>query len=146
MEVRLAESDAEITACYPVMRELRPHIAEEAFVPRVRSQMQSGYRLAYAQADAGPVGVAGFRTNESLSWGRFLYVDDLVVLPAVRSQGVGAALLSWLQGYAARTGCGELHLDSGMQRVDAHRFYDRQGMERIGLHFRSRVAQPGADA
>ena len=85
MSVHIATTDTEIAACYPVMRELRPHIAEEQFLFRVRSQEKTGYRLAYIQEPTGVVAVAGFRVGENLAWGRFLYVDDLVTLPAQRS-------------------------------------------------------------
>jgi GNAT superfamily N-acetyltransferase len=141
MEIHIAQSDAEIAACYPIMRELRPHITDESFVSRVRTLEKSGYRLAYCQGPEGPVAVAGFRLGESLSWGRFLYVDDLVTLQNKRSRGFGAALLSWLTELAAREGCSQLHLDSGIQRKDAHRFYEREGMQLTGYHFAKHLEQ-----
>ena len=36
MPVRLAEPDADIAACFPVMAQLRPHLDAADFVPRVR--------------------------------------------------------------------------------------------------------------
>jgi GNAT superfamily N-acetyltransferase len=133
--VEHARTDEEILACYPVMHELRPHIVEGAFVARVRRQAHSGYRLVFAKAHQRPIAVAGFRLGENLAWGRFLYVDDLVTLPSYRSHGIGAALLSWLKAYARSQGCRQLHLDSGLDRVRAHRFYVREGMTKTGLHF-----------
>lgn len=135
MDIRIATSDTEIAACYPVMRELRPQLVEDEFVSRVWRQEIAGYRLAYIQTADGIVAVAGFRIGENLAWGRHLYVDDLVTLPAHRSRGYGSALLAWLRAYAAREGCGQLHLESGMQRKDAHRFYEREGMTVTSLHF-----------
>jgi GNAT superfamily N-acetyltransferase len=143
MNIRLAESDDEIAACFPVMRELRPQLEEAAFVTRVRAQQASGYLLAYAADGSGPVAAAGFRLGESLAWGRHLYVDDLVTLPNRRSQGFGKALLAWLKDYAAEHGCGQLHLDSGVQRKAAHRFYEREGMEAAALHFGVRIPTGG---
>ena len=135
MKIQLAVTDEEITACWPVMRELRPHIEEEAFLPLVRRQREAGYRLAFVRDAVGVVAVAGFRIGENLAWGRFLYVDDLVTLAAHRSKGHGARLLFWLREYAMGEGCGQLHLDSGMQRLEAHRFYEREGMAKGGFHF-----------
>jgi GNAT superfamily N-acetyltransferase len=131
----MAATDAQIMACVPVMRELRPHIAQDQFLSRVRSQQNTGYQLAFMQQAEEVVAVAGFRLGESLSWGRFLYVDDLVTLPAQRSKGYGAALLAWLREYAVTAGCQQMHLDSGVQRKEAHRFYAREGMSMIGFHF-----------
>lgn len=149
--ISLATTDAEIAACYPVMRELRPHISAEEFVPRVRRQAQTGYQLA-AVKDAGQVvAVAGFRISENLPWGRFLYVDDLVTHSAHRSRGYGARLLNWLKGFAAAEGCAQLHLDSATWREDAHRFYAREGLQLSSYHFftpiagaAERTAPPGA--
>lgn len=135
MNIRLATTDSEIAACYPVMRELRPHLAESDFLPRVRGLQQTGFRLAFVEQPEGVVAVTGFRLGENLAWGRFLYVDDLVTLPAHRSNGLGAALLAWLREYAESQGCQQLHLDSGIQRKDAHRFYQREDMSVSGYHF-----------
>jgi len=135
MTIRIAVTDADITACGPVMRELRPHVPETEFLARVRTQETSGYRLVMVEEGGEVVAVAGIRVGENLAWGRFLYVDDLVTLPAARSRGYGAALLTWLKGYAAEQGCGQLHLDSGLQREAAHRFYEREGVARTGYHF-----------
>lgn len=135
MNIRIATTDTEIAACYPVMRELRPHIAEEEFLSRVRGQESKRYRLAYVQDPNGVVAVAGFRVGENLAWGRFLYVDDLVTLSGHRSNGYGAQLLSWLKEFAAKEGCLQLHLDTGIQRKNAHRFYEREGMTMTSFHF-----------
>ena len=82
-----------------------------------------------------PACIAGFVINHKLAWGKHLYVDDLVTDAACRSQGAGKTMIAWLKQFALAAGCQELHLDSGMQRQDAHRFYDREGFARSGLHF-----------
>lgn len=135
MDIGIAATDTEIMACYPVMRELRPHVSEADFLPQVRRQEQQGFRLALASLDGRPVGVAGFRVSENLFYGQNLYVDDLVTLPGDRSRGVGAALLEWLYQLAKAEGCAHFHLDSGVQRKDAHRFYEREQMPLVAYHF-----------
>lgn len=135
MGIRLASSDQEIAACFPVMHQLRPHLTPDAFLARVRSQERAGYRLAYLEVDGRPVAVAGFRVLESLVSGRFLNVDDLVTLDSERSKGHGAELLQWLLDRARTEGCQGLELDSGVQRKDAHRFYEREGLEIRSYHF-----------
>ncbi|HUW28749.1 MAG TPA: GNAT family N-acetyltransferase [Sulfuriferula sp.] len=135
MNICIATTDREISACYPVMRELRPHIEEDNFLARVRSQESAGYRLVFVGQPESVMAVAGFRVGENLAWGHFLYVDDLVTHPSHRSKGYGAKLISWLKEYAADDGCLQLHLDSGIQRNEAHRFYEREGMTKAGFHF-----------
>ena len=136
MKIDLAESDEDIVSCFPVMRHLRELQDATSFLRRVRSQQGSGYQLAALRDGGDPVAVAGFRLGESLAWGRYLYVDDLVTLPGARSRGYGAALLAWLAEFGGTRGVGQLHLDSGKQRAAAHRFYEREGLEGSSIHFK----------
>jgi GNAT superfamily N-acetyltransferase len=91
--------------------------------------------MVFVDIDNEPVSVAGFRMGQNLAWGRFLYVDDLVTAEQYRSKGAGAKLLTWLREYAIAENCQQMHLDSGFQRNDAHRFYEREGMSKSGFHF-----------
>jgi len=131
----LAKEDDEIQSCYPVMAELRPHVKPDEFISRVRRQMESaGYQLA-CLTDGEVKAVAGFRISECLAWGKFLYVDDLVAQSDDRSKGYGGALFDWLIEYAKGEDCDEFHLDSGVQRFAAHRFYLTKRMAIECHHF-----------
>ena len=98
MPIRLAQTDADIQNCFPVMVQLRPHLVEEEFVARVRKQEKDGYRLVLFEEDGKVQAVSGFRTGESLSRGAFLYIDDLVTDESGRSQGFGQQLFDWIGG------------------------------------------------
>lgn len=135
MKIALAETEADIARCYPVMVELRPHLKATEFTARVRKQQATGFHLAYL-VEAGEVrAVAGFRYLETLAWGKILYVDDLVADPAQRSRGFGGQLFDWLVAQAKQNNCDEFHLDSGVQRFGAHRFYLARRMDINCHHF-----------
>jgi GNAT superfamily N-acetyltransferase len=105
------------------MAELRPHLRADEFLARVKKQAEiADYKLAYV-LDGEVKAVAGFRISECLAWGKFLWVDDLVAKDGERSRGYGGRLFDWLVEHAVAEGCAQLHLDSGVQRFDAHRFY-----------------------
>jgi len=93
------------------------------------------YPFAQSMGLGKVAAVAGFRLLQSLSSGRFCYVDDLVTDGQTRSQGLGAELLAWLCDHARAEGCRRLELDSGVQRFAAHRFYFRQRMSISCYHF-----------
>jgi GNAT superfamily N-acetyltransferase len=124
---------------FAAIRELRTHLTDlEAFARAVDEvQRAEGYRLvgAFEDGEADAVAVAGFRTGTSLSWGRYLYVDDLVTREAYRSRGHAGALVAWLLDEARAAGCESFHLDSGTGRHDAHRFYFAHGLRITGFHF-----------
>ncbi len=135
-EISLAEHEEQIRGCFAVMHELRPHLNEAAFVAQVRRQMtEAGYRLAMLSASGEVLAVAGFRTSECLAWGRYLYVDDLVTRANARSRGCGGALVDWLVARARAMDCAQVHLDSGVQRFAAHRFYLTKRMDITSHHF-----------
>jgi GNAT superfamily N-acetyltransferase len=131
-------TDDEILSTYNVMSQLRPHIARDAYVETVRRMMETdGYKLAAAADDDGVIrAVAGYRFMEMLYCGKILYVDDLITDERARSKGHGRTLLDWLKDEARSRSCGQLHLDSGVQRESAHRFYFREGLTISAYHFR----------
>ena len=135
MEVNIATTPAEILNCYPIMVQLHPGLTEEEFLAQVQRQAKEGYRLAYLKDDGAIRAVAGFRLQEMLSRGRFLYIDDLVTDEGARSHGYGSALFAWLVRYARDQGCQRIELDSGVHRHEAHRFYFAQGMHISSYHF-----------
>ena len=64
---------------------------------------------------------------DSVRFGRRAWVEDLAVDPAERSRGVGKALMDATKDWAQEHGASHLELDSAEPRVDAHRFYEREG-------------------
>ena len=132
--------DAGLPQTWPVMAQLRPDLSEADYIAMVdRMRVTDGFRVFAAMRDGAVVGVAGVRPMELLYCGRILQIDDLVVSDAERSTGVGKALVDHVKAVARAEGRSEVHLDSGLARTDAHRFYDREGFERLGYHFRIRT-------
>lgn len=68
-------------------------------------------------------------------YGRFLYVDDLVVAVAARDRGLGGLLIEAMREEAQRQDCVHLVLDTALSNALAQRFYFRQGLLAKGLHF-----------
>jgi GNAT superfamily N-acetyltransferase len=62
----------------------------------------------------------------SVRFGPRCWVEDLVVGPEHRSQGVGKTLLDAAKQWARDRGASHLELDSADARTDAQRFYERE--------------------
>lgn len=136
-DVHEATTDSDILRLFPVMKELRPHIASaEELLARVRRQMKNhGYRLIYVEDGGAPVAAAGFRFTEYLFSGPILYVDDLICLESHRGKGFAEALMRWMEELARSRGCEQFHLNSGTHRLAAHRLYHRLGLVITSFHF-----------
>jgi GNAT superfamily N-acetyltransferase len=130
------DSDQDYQASFNVMRELRPHLTDAAaFAAQARRQAGQGYRLLAAWQDQEVKGLAGYRIQENLIYGRFLYVDDLVAASDARSQGLGGKLIDALREEARRQGCAHFVLDTALANALGQRFYFRNGLLARGMHF-----------
>ena len=147
IEMRHAETPADLRACYAVMAELRPHLeGEDDFLARLDRMRAGGYRLLALLRGAAPVALAGYRVQENLVYGRFLYVDDLVTAQDERGHGHGAQLLDALELHATQAGCARLVLDTGLGNALAQRFYFRQGLLTGALRFGKVLDGKGAQS
>ncbi len=135
IEIADARTDEEILSTFDTMFELRPHLVRDDYVALVRKQMEGGYRLTFVRDGAVVEAAAGWRFCQNLAWGRFLYIDDLVTRPRTRSKGHGRALIDHLVAIAKQAGWSAVHLDSGTQRLGAHRFYLRERFDITSFHF-----------
>jgi GNAT superfamily N-acetyltransferase len=133
--VDLEPSDRRLPEAWAVLAELRPHRDGAEMDATYAASWDHGYRVTAVFVDDACVAVAGWRIGTNMHLGRNLYVEDLVTSATQRSGGHGAALLSHLEALAREAGCDALHLDSGVQRHDAHRFYFREGMHISSHHF-----------
>lgn len=131
----------ETPLAFEALHALRPHLSgPDELVERVDgAQREQGYRLAgaFEPGEEPAAAVAGFRIEDTLAYGRILYIDDLATRPDSRRRGHARALLDWCFDEAQRCGCAELHLDSGVgeNRQDAHRLYFNAGMRITSYHF-----------
>lgn len=138
------ESHAAFEASFKLMRVLRPHLNDlAAYVAQLQRQAAQGYRLLAAWEGEQVVGLAGYRPLENLLYGRFIYVDDLVVSPDLQRGGLGAQLLSAVRDEALQRGCDHFVLDTGLHMPLAQRFYFRQGLLARGMHF-TQSLKPGS--
>jgi len=135
MNVRIAETDTDLERIAGVLLELRDTFSRETLIAQIKQQMQAGYRVAFVEADGEVLCVAGFVVGMKLAWGKHVYVDDLVTANTQRSRGAGAAMIDWLKSHARGLDCTQLHLDSGVQRFGAHKFYLREGFKIASHHF-----------
>ena len=126
------------------MKQLRTELVEAAFVSLVRELMSYGYQLAYLRDETQVVCVAGFKISKNIFLGKNLYVEDLSTLEGERSKDYGKQTMVWLRNLAMSEGCSAIHLDSGVQRHRAHKFYLNRNMNIASYHFVERLAEPAA--
>jgi GNAT superfamily N-acetyltransferase len=94
------------------------------------------YASFVAEAEGSVVGMAGAMVavayHQDAPFARLL---SLVVDEAHRGHGAGAALVRAVEDWARARGAVSIHLTTGRQREDAHRFYAGLGYQDTGKRF-----------
>ena len=134
--IRKFSTPEELQTCFDVMKQLRPHlVSPQSFAEQVQRQFKAGYELLGGVEGETVIGLVGYREMENLLYGRFIYVDDLVVDASIRQKGLGAQLLDAARQEARSRGCEHFVLDTGLHMPLAQRFYFREGLLARGMHF-----------
>jgi GNAT superfamily N-acetyltransferase len=115
-------------------RQLRPALPIE-YQAYMRLMFSEGAHMVVLHEAAVPKAIAVYRIHQTTYCGRRFYIDDLVTIETERSRGFGAALLHWCEEEARAKGCDTFTLDSGVQRMAAHRFYFRHDMAITAFNF-----------
>ncbi|WP_062049304.1 GNAT family N-acetyltransferase [Bacillus sp. JCM 19034] len=134
--VKLLKTDSEIMSAFSTMKQLRPHLTKDGFLAKMRRLQKSYHYNLVAVIENDEVrAAAGYRITESLAWGNYFYVDDLITDDKSRRKGYAKILWEWLINQAKENDCEQFHLDSGVHRHDAHRFYLKGGLDITCHHF-----------
>ncbi|MGI8775157.1 MAG: GNAT family N-acetyltransferase [Actinomycetota bacterium] len=122
------------------MHELRTQLTPWQYLELLQEMTAQGYEL-WALNDGGDIkALAGIAFRTNLYFGRYLWVFDLVTKSSERSVGHGASLLSYIEELAVQRGCDVVALSSGLERIDAHRFYEaKMGYEKVSFVFKKEL-------
>ncbi|NHM31991.1 GNAT family N-acetyltransferase [Neobacillus terrae] len=139
--IRELENMQEWKEAYPVVNQLRTHLDEVSYLQLVQEATQKEkYKMAALYENEKIVAVTGFMPMITLYNGRFIWVCDLVTDSDHRSKGYGKALLSYVHSWSKEHGYDLVSLSSGLQRLDAHRFYENQmEYDKVSFVFLKRI-------
>jgi GNAT superfamily N-acetyltransferase len=135
-------STEEFPSILPFIEQHNPKLAPTELRRRLEAMIPHGYRCIAAFHDDRMVGVAGYWVGVKFWCGEFLEPDNVFVLPELRSAGIGARMMDYLEDKAQQLGCKLIVLDSYVTYVGAHKFYFRRGYEITGFHFTKAVVEP----
>lgn len=120
------KTEVELKECYPVLKELRPHLSYEEYI-NIYNQAHSneGYEIIAIRKKNQVVALMGYRILSDFVRGRHLYIDDLVSTENARSQGLGAKLLKYAEDLAPELGCRTLRLCTEIENERGIQFYEK---------------------
>ena len=145
IEIRLMElkSADDLYATYPLVRQLNRDLEEDAFKHIQDEMLQEGYACIGAfDKQNNLCGMIGYYISHRFYCGKSLRIDNIVVCRSMRNQGIGEALMHWIDDKAKQEGCCAMVLDAYVENKRSHDFYLKQGLSIVGLHFMKRYGEP----
>ena len=141
LTIKELQSQNEIMEAFPVMKQLRTHLDEGTYLELVvEAKEKDSYKMFALIADGEIVAVTGFKPMITLYYGRFVWVCDLVTDSKRRSNGYGEKLLTYIHEWAKENDYESVALSSGLQRMDAHRFYEnRMEYDKVSYVFKANL-------
>ena len=130
---------SEFPLILPLIEKHNAGIAPEELWRRLEEMIPKGYHCIAAFENHEVVGVAGYWLFSRFYSGLYMDVDNVVVDETRRSDGIGTAMMDWLEEHARALGCRSVMLDSYVTLARAHKFYFRRGYEILGYHFRKEL-------
>ncbi|MGF7125963.1 GNAT superfamily N-acetyltransferase [Natronobacillus azotifigens] len=139
--IKALQTKSEVKTSFPIMKQLRTHLDEDTFLSLVQeAQERDQYHLFALYQEEVMVALVGFKPMITLYYGRFVWVSDLVTTTDQRSNGYGAKLLHYVEEWAKKHNYPSIALSSGLQRTEAHRFYEENmDFDRVSYVFRKLV-------
>ncbi|MGZ0747880.1 GNAT family N-acetyltransferase [Haloparvum sp. AD34] len=129
MKIRELTTAAERREAVPILRQLWSDSDPEDVMEW--TAQDDADRFA-AVDDGEPVGVAGVLVTDLLHHERHAWLYDLVVDEPWRGEGVGSALVEFVEDWAAERDCAHVALASPAAKDGVHQFYERRGYEKWG--------------
>lgn len=125
----------ELEMAYGVLRQLRGELSYKEFEDLIYDMRYMNYTMFGIVEGEELITYAGASVQTNLYHKRHLYVFDLVSDDKYKSKGYGAMMLEFLSDYARASMCQNIVLSSSFARVDAHRFYEKNGFEKKSYIF-----------
>ena len=118
-----------------VLNAIYPSLTVEEYDRELNQMLQHNYGQVAVFDDEICIGISGFWIGTKLWCGKYLELDNIVVLEKYRSKGVGKLLFDFLHKKALENDCTMLSLDSYTHNFKAHKFFYNQGFSPKGFHF-----------
>lgn len=136
MNIKAIVTEADLHDVFPVLQQLRTKLSREEASSLFQKMKEENYTLFSLRNEENEVvSLAGVAICTNFYNEKHVFVYDLVTAEAHRSKGYGNVLLSYVEKWGKEEGCSSIVLTSAFPRIDAHRFYEREGFNKVSYSF-----------
>jgi len=119
---------------YPDIKELVNEFGFECDLKVMKNRLSTIlekdiHKVFVAEIENRVIGFVDFDHYEVVYSNPGINITGLVVNEKHRNKGIGSALITEVEKYAKLNGMDFIRVNSGSQRIDAHRFYRKNGYD-----------------
>ena len=135
LTIRELQGKNEMLNHISVLHAIYPSLTIEEYDRELDQMLPHNYSQVAVFDGEKCLGLSGFWIGTKLWCGKYLELDNIVVLEKYRSKGIGKLLFDFLHKKALENDCTMLSLDSYTHNFKAHKFFYNQGFSPKGFHF-----------
>jgi GNAT superfamily N-acetyltransferase len=123
MHIRELTTRQDIETIYPLVHQRQTSMTIEEFNGLLDEMIPAGYRCIGAfDTDNVLVGISGFWIKSQFYCRKSIRVDNFIIDEDHRNQGIGAAMVAWLEEEGRKNDCVVALLDSYVSNHNSHKF------------------------
>ena len=142
MVFREFERDDICGICALINCEIGYNVAENDLALRIKQmQADKNYCIFVAENNNEVIAFIGVHISLAFEYsGKIARIVALAVKKEYQNKGIGKSLIQKAQNYSAENGISIIMLNSGLNRIGAHHFYEKQGFYKKGYSFAKTVS------
>jgi GNAT superfamily N-acetyltransferase len=143
MKLQVLTTVDEILSQIEMIKFLYPNMTKERYESFLSDMVPKDYKQVAVFNEDKCIGLTGFWFGTKLWTGKYLEIDNFIVHPDYRKNGIGKLLTNFIDEKAKELKCTCVVLDAFTINFDAHRFYYNQGYVPRGFHFIKTIDENG---
>ncbi|GEC79019.1 GNAT family N-acetyltransferase [Flavobacterium aquatile] len=143
MKLQVLTTVDEILSQIEMIKFLYPNMTKERYESFLSDMIPKNYKQVAVFSEDKCIGLTGFWFGTKLWTGKYLEIDNFIVHPDYRKNGIGKLLTNFIDEKAKELNCTCVVLDAFTGNFDAHRFYYNQGYVPRGFHFIKTIDEKG---
>lgn len=143
MKLQVLTTVDEMLSQIETIKFLYPNMTIERYEGFLSDMIPKNYKQVAVFNEDECIGLTGFWFGTKLWTGKYLEIDNFIVHPDYRKNGIGKLLTDFINEKAKELNCTCVVLDAFTGNFDAHRFYYNQGYVPRGFHFIKTIDENG---
>tara|TARA_B100000508_G_scaffold130655_1_gene118144 strand:+ start:101 stop:526 length:426 start_codon:yes stop_codon:yes gene_type:complete len=134
IEIKLIPKN-NILIILPLLKELNKTISEAILKQRLLEMNEQHYECVGVFYNKKLVGISGLWFLTRHYCGKTIEPDHVIISSKFRNKGLGKILFEWIYNYAQTIGCEASELNTYIDNIKSHRFYENEGYKKLGYHY-----------